>query len=182
VGRFYVATTLINIGLGCATAGAMMACGMPTPYLWGIMAGVLNFIPYAGAATTLTILTVVAFVTFNDPARVLAVSGSYLLLATLEGQLIQPLFVGRRLELNPLLIFLALWFGGLFWGIAGVILATPALVTLKVIADNSRRGEALRKFLGPNDETPYAERALGRLIPPAFQSNAAPTSSERAGI
>ena len=65
----------------------------------------------------------VAFVTFDGIGHVLAVAGSYLLLAMLEGQVVQPLFVGRRLKINPLLIFLALWFGGLFWGIAGVVLA-----------------------------------------------------------
>ncbi len=65
VGRFYVTTTIINLGLGCATAGAMMLCGMPTPYLWGIIAAGLNFIPYAGSTLTLIIVTLVAFVTFD---------------------------------------------------------------------------------------------------------------------
>jgi predicted PurR-regulated permease PerM len=168
VGRFYVTTALINIGLGCATAGAMLLCGMPTPYLWGVMAAILNFIPYAGPATTLVILTLVAFVTFDSIGHVAAVTGSYLALATLEGQIIQPLFVGRRLEVNPVLIFLALWFGGLFWGIAGVVLATPALVALKVVAENAIRGKAVLEFLGPNDQRPDDKRPLGRLLRPVL--------------
>jgi len=169
VGRFYVMTAVINVGLGCATAGAMMLCGMPTPYLWGILAAVLNFIPYAGSTTTLIVLTLVAFVTFDGIGQVLAVAGSYVALAALEGQLIQPLFVGRGLSVNPLLIFLALWFGGLFWGIAGVILATPALVALKVVAENAIRGKAVLEFLGPNDQRPEGKRALGRLLRPVLQ-------------
>jgi predicted PurR-regulated permease PerM len=168
VGRFYVTTAVINVGLGCATVGAMMLCGMPTPYLWGILAAVLNFIPYAGSATTLILLTLVAFVTFDGIGQVLVVAGSYLALAALEGQLIQPLFVGRRLAVNPLLIFLALWFGGLFWGIAGVILATPALVTLKVVAENAISGRAVLEFLGPNDQRPESKRPLGRLLRPVL--------------
>jgi predicted PurR-regulated permease PerM len=150
VGRFYVTTTLINVGLGLATTCAMMLCGMPSPFLWGTLAGLLNFIPYAGSTTTLIVLTLVAIISFDGLGHVLAVAGSYLLLATIEGQVVQPLLVGRRLRLNPLLVFLALWFGGLFWGIAGIILATPTLVALKVIAENSSGGKPLLEFLSPH--------------------------------
>jgi predicted PurR-regulated permease PerM len=150
VGRFYVTTALINLGLGFATALAMMWCGMPNPFLWGTIAGVLNFIPYLGSTTTLIVLTVVAMVSFDGLGQVLAVSGSYLALATIEGQFVQPLLVGRRLQLNPMLVFLALWFGGLFWGVAGIILATPTLVALKVVAENAAAGLPLVNFLSPH--------------------------------
>ena len=160
VGRFYVTTTLINLGLGCATAAAMVAWGMPTPYLWGALAAALNFIPYAGSATTLLILSLVAVVSFNSLGPVLGVAGTYLMLTGIEGQIVQPLLVGRRLAVNPLLIFLALWFGGLFWGVAGVILATPTLVALKVIAENATSGKTMMEFLGPNNQT---VKGTGRL-------------------
>jgi len=173
VGRFYVTTALINVGLGCATAGAMMLCGMPTPYLWGIVAATLNFIPYAGATATLIIVTLVAFVTFDNIGHVLAVSGSYVLLAMLEGQIVQPLFVGRRLKINPLLIFLALWFGGMFWGIAGVVLSTPALLTLKVIAEHSIGGKSVMEFLGPNGQSADAAGTLQKLVRPRPRKRAA---------
>jgi predicted PurR-regulated permease PerM len=171
VGRFYVATALINIGFGLATAGAMMLCGMPTPFLWGVLAAALNFIPYAGSTVTLIVVTLVAFVTFDGIGHVLAVAGSYLLLAMLEGQIVQPLFVGRRLKINPLLIFLALWFGGLFWGVAGVILATPALLTLKVIAEHALSGKSVMEFLGPNDQSPDAGKALEKLVRPIIRAS-----------
>ena len=164
VGRFYVTTALINLGLGCATAGAMMACGMPTPLLWGALATVLNFIPYAGAVTTLTVVTLVAFVTFDGIGHVAIVASSYIVLAFIEGQIVQPLLVGRRLQINPLLVFLALWFGGMFWGLAGVVLATPALVALKVVAEHAISGQALLEFLGPNDQSPDRETRLSKLV------------------
>ncbi len=163
VGRFYVTSALINLGLGGATAGAMLLWGMPTPYLWGALAAVLNFIPYAGSATTLLVISLVAVVSFNSLGQVLGVAGTYLLLAAIGGQIVQPLLVGRRLEVNPLLIFLALWFGGIFWGIAGVILATPTLVALKVIAEHASRGKAMMKFLGPNDQAATQENRLTRF-------------------
>jgi len=149
VGRFYVTTSLINMGLALATGCLMMLCGMPNPFLWGTIAGLLNFIPYAGPATSLILLSLVAVVSFDGLAHVVYVAGSFLGLTIIEGQVIQPLLVGRRLQLNPMLVFLALWFGGLFWGVAGVILATPALVALKVIAKRSADGKPLADFLSP---------------------------------
>ena len=149
VGRFYVTTSLINVGLALATGCLMMLCGMPNPFLWGTIAGLLNFIPYAGPATTLILLSLVAIVSFDGLAHVVYVAGSFLGLTVIEGQVIQPLLVGRRLQLNPMLVFLSLWFGGLFWGVAGIILATPALVALKVVAKRSGGGKPLADFLSP---------------------------------
>jgi predicted PurR-regulated permease PerM len=154
LGHFYLTTAFINLGLGIATALVMMAWGMPTPYLWGAVAALLNFIPYAGATTTLIVVTLVAIVSFDGLGHAFGVALSYLGLAVIEGQIVQPLLVGRRMDVNPLLIFLGLWFGGIFWGIAGVILATPILVALKVIAENAHDGESMMQFLGPNDSSP----------------------------
>lgn len=150
VGRFYATTALINAGLGVVTGLVMMLCGMPNPFLWGTMAAILNFFPYAGATTTLIVLTIVAFISFDGVGHAIAVAGSYVAIATIEGQFVQPLLVGRRLQLNPMLVFLALWFGGCFWGIAGIILATPALAALKVVATNAPGGQPLLDFLSPH--------------------------------
>jgi predicted PurR-regulated permease PerM len=152
VSRYYASIALINLGLGAATFVVTTLLGMPNPLLWGAIAAVLNFIPYVGSATTLLLLLIVAFVSFDNVARVLAVGASYLALTTLEGQLVQPWVVGRRLELNPIIVFLALWFGGWFWGIAGIVIAVPSLVALKVIAQHSSDGEALIQFLSPNED------------------------------
>jgi predicted PurR-regulated permease PerM len=162
VGRFYATTALINIGLGLVTGCVMMLCGMPNPFLWGTMAAVLNFIPYAGATTTLVVLTIVAIISFDGLGHAVAVAGSYLAIATIEGQFVQPLLVGRRLQLNPMLVFLALWLGGCFWGIAGIILATPTLAALKVVASNAAGGRQLLDFLSPHhDEEPQDQEIMG---------------------
>jgi predicted PurR-regulated permease PerM len=150
LGRYYGIIALINLGLGAATAVVMLLLGVPNPYLWGAAAAVLNFIPYVGSATTLLLLAVVALVTFDDLGRVFAVVGSYLGLATIEGQVVQPLLVGRRLDLNPILVFLAVWFGGWFWGVAGIVIAVPSLVALKVAATHSEHAGAVVAFLSPS--------------------------------
>jgi len=167
VGHFYVTTALINLGLGIATTLVMMAWGMPTPYLWGALAATLNFIPYVGATVTLLVVTVVAIVSFDGLAHVVGVALSDLGLAAIEGQVVQPLLVGRRLDVNPLLIFLGLWFGGIFWGIAGVILATPILVALKVLAKNAPNGQAMLQFLGHNEVPDEPPGRVGNLKAPS---------------
>jgi predicted PurR-regulated permease PerM len=151
VSRYYASIALINLGLGVATAAVAMLLGMPNPLMWGALAAVLNFIPYIGSATTLLLLVVVALVSFDSMGRVAAVAASYLALATIEGQVVQPLVVGRRLELNPIIVFLALWFGGWFWGIAGIVIAVPSLVALKVVAEHSRQAVPLNEVLSPTE-------------------------------
>ena len=89
---------------------------------------------------------------------------TYLGLATIEGQIVQPLLVGRRLELNPIIVFLALWFGGWFWGIAGIVIAVPCLVALKVAAEHSVRGTPLVEFLSPSPAKRFNLAARKRIV------------------
>jgi predicted PurR-regulated permease PerM len=162
VGRYYGTLVLINLGLGTITAVVMGLLGMPNPILWGVMAGLLNFIPYLGSTTTLVILTVVALVTFDSVSKVLLVSASYLALAAIEGQVIQPIFVGRRLDLNPIIVFLAVWIGGVLWGMPGIVLAVPVLVATKVAASHSAGGAVVVAFLSPS--APGALTPLGKTV------------------
>lgn len=133
VGRYFAAVTISNLLLGIGTAVTMQWLGMPNALLWGVVAFLFNFIPYAGSATTLVLLTVVALVSFDGLERAFAVAGCYLVLTTVEGQIVQPMVVGHRLDVSPLLVFLSLWFGGWLWGIAGVALAVPLLVSIKAL-------------------------------------------------
>ena len=152
LGRYFGTVALINLGLGLATAATMTALGMPNAILWGTLAGVLNFIPFVGPITTLSILAVAALVTFPNAGQALAVPGAFLGLHLIESQLVQPLFVGHRLDVSALVILLAVWFGFWFWGIPGVILAVPLLVALKVAAEHVEGWHPVRDFLGPSPQ------------------------------
>ncbi|HUI62256.1 MAG TPA: AI-2E family transporter [Steroidobacteraceae bacterium] len=149
VGRYYSTLALINLSLGSATALSMWLLNMPTPVLWGAMAAVLNFIPYLGSAFTLLTISLVAVVTFDSLAHILLVPLTFLVLATIEGQIIEPIFFGRRLRLNPIVVFVALWLGGWLWGIAGVLLALPILVATKVAAAQPGGHDGILRFLAP---------------------------------
>lgn len=178
VARYYAALALINLSLGVATAAMTWLLGLPNPLLWGTMAMMLNFIPYAGSAVTLFVLTMVSFATFDSLGHVLLVVGSFLVIVTIEGQIAEPLFIGRRLQLSPAVVFLALWLGGWFWGIPGVILAIPALVALKVVAEHRHDGRLLLELLSPGPSGPFellrlrslgqrGERHVGHVDAPA---------------
>jgi|KBSMisStaDraftv2_1062788.scaffolds.fasta_scaffold14524_4 predicted PurR-regulated permease PerM len=148
LGRYFFTVTLINGALGIATAIAMRALGMPNPLLWGAMAMLLNYIPYLGPSTTLAVLSMAAVMSFDDLNRIWPVPAVFLALVVLEGQLIQPIVVGRSLRLNPVMVFVAFLLLGWLWGIAGMFLAVPILVTLKVICDHVERFAALAEYLG----------------------------------
>jgi predicted PurR-regulated permease PerM len=152
VGRYFATVTLINLGLGLATAATMTALGMPNAILWGTLAGILNFIPFLGPITTLGILAIAALVTFNNVGQALAVPGVFLGLHLIESQLVQPLFVGHRLDVSALIILLAVWFGFWFWGIPGVMLAVPLLVALKVASEHVEGWHPVRDFLSPSPQ------------------------------
>jgi len=149
VGRYYGTLAVINLLFGTARALLMWSLGMPNPMLWGALAAVLNFIPYLGCATTFAILTLVAFVSFDAISQTLLVGASFLLLAAVEGHIIEPVFVGRRLDLNPVVVLVALWLGAWMWGIAGMVVALPFLVATKVAASRSHHGAAVVRFLSP---------------------------------
>lgn len=148
VSGYLGSVTLINAGLGACTAALTYAFGMPNPLLWGALAMVLNFIPYLGSMVTLSVLTVVALLTFDTLSRALLVPACFLLLATVEGQVVTPLVLGRRLALNPVVVFLGLIFWGWLWGPAGALLAVPVLVTLKIICEHVSPLAAWSALLG----------------------------------
>jgi predicted PurR-regulated permease PerM len=151
---------LINVGLGACTALAMYALGMPNAILWGVLVAVFNFVPYLGPIAAFFILAVAALVTFEDLSHALAVPGVFILLHLIEGQIVQPLTVGRRFEVNALVVLLAVWFGYGFWGIPGMLLAMPLVVAVKVAVQYQPEWRTVRDFLAPNGK--WRPRAMRR--------------------
>jgi predicted PurR-regulated permease PerM len=145
----YLSTvTLINIGLGVVVGVAMSLVGMPNPVLWGVTAGVLNFVPYLGPIVMLGVLAIVSLLTFEDLARAAVAPLVYFGINMVEGYFVTPALLGRRLILNPVVIFLALIFWGWMWGIAGALLAVPLLAILKIFCDHIEPLAPIGEFLG----------------------------------
>ena len=140
--------TLINIGLGVLTGCVMFLLGVPNPTLWGVMVALFNFAPYLGAFTSLVVFTFVGFATFPTLLGALLVPGSFLLITALEGQLVTPLLVSKRLSLSPAVVFLSVVVWGWLWGAGGALLAVPIVASLKVILENNRRLKPVADLLG----------------------------------
>lgn len=133
----YLATvTIVNITLAGAVATTMYWLQVPNPLLWGAMAGLFNFAPYVGALASTAVMTVVGVMTFDTLSDALMVPLTLLVLTIVEGQLITPAVLGRRLSVHPLVVFLAIVFWGWLWGVAGALMAVPIVTCLKVIADH----------------------------------------------
>jgi predicted PurR-regulated permease PerM len=147
IGRYFVSFSLISLGVGVAVTLATWATGLPNPPLWGVMTAVLNFVPYLGPAISLTVISVVSLLTFDSLLPALLPPLAYLAVETVEGNVIQPMTFGRSLSLNPVAIFVSLLFWGWIWGPAGILLAVPILVVIKVTADHVESMHAVAEFL-----------------------------------
>ena len=135
----YLATiSLINLVLGIVVAVVMHLLGMPNPLLWGVVAGVLNYIPYLGPAITAIILAFAAVLSFPTLGEALVVPTVFLMITAIEGNFITPYAVGSQLTLNPLLIFLSLLLWFWMWGIIGALLTVPILVCVKAVLDHAQ--------------------------------------------
>jgi predicted PurR-regulated permease PerM len=145
LGRYFGALAICSLALGTATTVTMTVLDMPSPVLWGTLVFLLNFIPYAGPTVAFSLLVLVALVSFEGVGPAVAVGGCFLLLTTLEGQLLQPILVGRRIRVSPLAVMLALWFGGWLWGLPGVALAAPMLAVARATVDVARRNHDMRE-------------------------------------
>lgn len=134
--RYLVMVSLINFCLGAATALAMALLGVPSPLLWGAVACLLNFAPYVGPLCTGLALGLMGFMTFDTLGHALALPGAFFLLAAIEGQLITPIIIGRRLSLDPTVVFVWLLLWGWLWGVVGILLAGPLLACFRIICQH----------------------------------------------
>jgi predicted PurR-regulated permease PerM len=135
ISRYMLTITVINVLFGLIFAGVLFYLKVPLDeaLLWGTMAALLNFAPYVGPLIGIMVMLVMGFVSFHDPLHALLPAGIYLGLHTLEGQLITPIVLGRRMALSPLVLILGLMVFGWMWGIIGLLLAVPLLVCVKLV-------------------------------------------------
>ena len=168
VSRYLATISAINIILGIVIGTLMAMIGMPNPFLWGVAAAVLNFVPVLGALCGVMLVGVVALVSVQTTSEALLAPALYLACTALEGQLITPALVGNRLRINSIAIILAIAFWGWLWGFVGVLVAVPLLIVTSVIANHVEGLGGLRELLGPhvpgNNGTGLAR---GKHKPPA---------------
>ena len=147
IGRYFVTFSLLNAGVGLTVGLVMYALGMPNPALWGAMVGVLNFVPYLGPIVSMTVIATVSLLTFDTLWQTLLPPLAYLVIEGVEGNVVQPLLFGRSQSLNPVAIFVSLLFWGWLWGAAGILLAVPTLIAVKIACQHIDSLKPVAEFL-----------------------------------
>ena len=141
IARYLGTQAMINAGVGVATTLALMAIGFPSPILWGVIIAVLGFIPYLGPLVFVVLLLLAGTITYTTFGEIIAPAAVYAAINVIESNFIAPWIVGRRLEMSPLFVFLAVMVCAWMWGVAGAFLAVPLLV---IIRSAARRSKSLR--------------------------------------
>ena len=136
LGSYLLTVTMINVGVGVATGLICAVTGMPNPAGLGALAATLNFIPIIGPVAMFAILVVVGIVAFPSIGGGLLAPTAFAAMTFLEGHFITPMIVGRRLELNALVVFIALAFWTWLWGPMGSFLSSPLLIVALIFKEH----------------------------------------------
>ncbi len=136
ISRYVLTISAINAVVGLIFAGCLyffLHLPLNEALLWGTMAAILNFAPFVGPVIGIVVMLLMGFATHDAPLQALAPAAIYLGLHTLEGEIITPIVVGKRLAISPLVLILALMVFGWLWGIIGLLLAVPLMVCVKIV-------------------------------------------------
>ncbi|MGE3489237.1 MAG: AI-2E family transporter [Vicinamibacterales bacterium] len=147
IGRFVFYQAWSGLLVGIATWLVFSWLGVRYAGLWGVAAGVLNTVPYAGPTFILVASALAALVQFKSPGMVALVAGSSVVITALEGFLLAPTMLGQAARVNSVSVFICIMFWGWLWGGIGLIVAVPVLMIVKTIADHVESLSGLRELL-----------------------------------
>lgn len=147
IARYLGVITTVNASIGVVVGLVSWAVGLPTPVLWGLVAALARFIPYLGGILGIGLLTVVSVATFDGLLKIAIVPGTFLLLISVIGFFLEPYIHGHRLAVNPVIIFIAIFFWGFLWGPVGVLLAVPLMTVIMVVISRIPKLKPLSEVL-----------------------------------
>jgi len=146
--RYLQVQIFTSLLVGLLTWLALLAFGMENAAVWGIVAALLNFIPYVGSMVTAGALALAGFLQFGTLGMALAIGGVSLAINTLEGNLLTPWLTGRAARMSPLVIFVGVLAFGWLWGLWGLLLGAPLLMATKVVCDHLDGLKPIGELLG----------------------------------
>jgi len=133
--RYLLTQVLISVIVGVATGLVYWALGVDQAAVWGVLALVLNFIPYIGSIVITGGSALAGFVQFGSVDMALVLAGASIALHTVSGNLLTPWLTGRTNRINPVIVFVGVLVFGWLWGVWGLLLGTPVLLMLKAVCD-----------------------------------------------
>ncbi|WP_198381478.1 AI-2E family transporter [Roseomonas sp. KE2513] len=162
--RLFLAQVALNACYAVAISGVLAAIGLPSPLLWGILAGLMRFVPFIGTPIAITPPLLLAAAIDPGWSTAVVVLAVFLLCGLVMGQVLEPLLFGRRTGLSPLSVVLAASFWAFLWGPIGLLISTPLTVGLVVLGRHVPRFEFFDVMLGDRPplqpEESFYQRAL----------------------
>lgn len=153
VSQKYLVGLLIDISiLAVLNSIGFLILGIKHAILLGVIAGMLNIIPYIGVLIGSIFPVIIALLTKDSIWIAVGAIGVCVFVQFLDNNFITPKVVGSAVSINPLATMLALLFGGMLWGVAGMMLFIPYLGMLKVIFDNVEQLRPFGFLIGEEDK------------------------------
>jgi predicted PurR-regulated permease PerM len=152
--RYLLVQLLTSVVVGIATALAFWALGFNNAAVWGVLAGVMNLVPYVGTVVICGASALVALLQFGTPQMAAAVGSVSIVLHVISGYVITPWLTSRTSRLNAVVVFVGVLAWGWLWGVWGLLLGTPILMALKAVCDRVDDLKAIGELLGGNDRPP----------------------------
>lgn len=149
VEQYMLNRVVLNAILGVVTWLAYALYGLEHAAIWGITTALLHFVPYVGPAVGLVFPTLMALVQFGEWRDVTLVAAIYVTLVSIQGNVVDPIFLGKQLRLNALAVFLGSLFWFWLWGPLGLFLAVPLLSTVRITCRHLPRYRIVAELLGP---------------------------------
>jgi predicted PurR-regulated permease PerM len=146
--RFIWVQALTSVAVAVATWLALWWLGIEEPLVWGVLAGVMNIVPYFGPLIVTAGLAIIAFLQFGTIQQATLVAGVALAITTIEGVLLTPHLLSRAASLNHVAIFVAIAFWSWAWGVPGMLLAVPMLMAMKAVCDHVEGLQGIGEFIG----------------------------------
>jgi predicted PurR-regulated permease PerM len=137
-----------SVLVGLATWLVFWALGLEHAAVWGVVAVVLNFIPYIGSIVVAVGAAMVAFVQFGTFGMAMAVATAALVIHTISGNLLTPWLTSRTSRMNPVTVFVGVLFFGWLWGVWGLLLGVPVLTAVKAVCDRVDDLKPIGELLG----------------------------------
>jgi predicted PurR-regulated permease PerM len=152
--RYLGTVVVINTVLGLLVSLAFYLLGLPNAFLWGALAAVAHFVPYLGSLVGVATVAAVSVVSFKSLSDALWPPLVYLILASLEGNIVSPLVLGRTFRLDALVVFIWLLFCAWLWGVAGAVIAVPLLVLIRLTCEKSPALMPIATLIAREDPRP----------------------------
>lgn len=147
IAQYLAVLSLSNLLVGITTGLICWAVGLPDPAVWGLVAALARFIPYLGVILTITLLAVVSATSLDTFWMMAIAPVGYLALTSLVGFFIEPWIHGFRMAINPVIIFVSIFFWGWLWGPVGVLLAVPLMTVIQVVLKQIPRLRPIYKVI-----------------------------------